>query len=628
MLKKSTKGENEMQSGGVTQVLPKENLSNGSEEAALANVDAIIAKMRTELENILTTEKPSPELEKLLASLKSMSASDPDLASAPQMSPLELVDPPEPRKSRTSKTSRVAQSLRSLIAALPFAPQANSDEENTAELMDLSPEAEKRLRSMLPLAAIPDQPANQDGVKVAIGEHQITVLESKDGIMVRSDQEQVAAEIQLSPDKKAKVIKVLGLLCLLLAAGVEAADVTTSLITGKKSYAITFFAAAIAFLAQFGLTGKPVQDAVVELMDIIKFKSIPTKKNRNAANENEDWPDLDNSGELKAIIIGTVAGLWGTYSKGSLAYYLMNTIPGDYSFADAGWWKTIACVFSVGYVATGLLTESLEFYKFTRQRLAGKSSPSPKMYARVIALMIGGTCAIVNALSDTASSIQGITTTWAIENATLGYWLTAVPSLVLDGGQKLVFEGRQLINGVEQSVNYVDDMIRGRNNAKFTLTLASIVVVMLALPYFLEVCKQPINKSFYEDVLSDIFKTLLSLQLISMLAKVLSYIGITSGAFIGAVSLHPEIKPIAEVAANKLDSIKTRLVDSCTKAQDPDVEATASLLKPDSSINDDSEDAISSPKGQRWYTFFANARQPNNELESPAPALPSWCTIS
>lgn len=380
-----------------------------------------------------------------------------------------------------------------------------------------------------------------------------------------------------------KIPKYLAFTALLMAAGVEAADVMTSLIGANKSYWIVFPASAIAFFAQFGLTGKPVQEAVAEVIDILDNKSLPTEEFRkrdaqdieagnNPNQPSEYWVDLDYYDELKAIAIGTAFGLWGIYSKGSLAYYLMNTIPGDYAFKDSWPWAIISGIFALGYVTTGLLTESLGFYKFIRDCLAGQKNPSEHAFNKYFSLVIIAPFALINAISDSANSLKAITDTFKI-NSRLGYWLTAGPSLLFDGGQKLVFEGGMLHKGVYNTLNYTNDVYRSRK----ALSLAVLVnfFACLAFTLFLEICKQPINFTFERDVASDILGDVTQFM---FAIKIFNWLSVLGGILIGTVSLHPEVEPAVNLASAKLTEVKERIEDKWAEVVECQPEEARPLL--------------------------------------------------
>lgn len=357
--------------------------------------------------------------------------------------------------------------------------------------------------------------------------------------------DEIVLEIQDSAEKPARKccsISKAVLIPALLAAGVEVADVMTSLISAKRSFAIIVPASITAYLTSFGLTGGPTESAFTEICEIIKNRGLPN-------NKPDEWPELSYGKELAALIMITILVSWATFSKFSQAYYLMNTIPGDYDYADSTWWKFVSGGFASGYTLTGLLTESLDSYKLIRKWLAGTCASYTNAAAKFAAFGIGAPFAVINAAQDVSQAVDTITDITRSKGMP-GFAMMAGPSVVLDGGQKLAFEGRTVVNSMYNFVDHVQKVYRGEER----IDPRSVIALMIAfgLSLFLEYTKLGINRSFYQQQ-ADQFS--LSGVMLAYTLLGLTWLTMFGGILIGTPSLYPEIHSVVNWHAKKLNSI-------------------------------------------------------------------------
>jgi hypothetical protein len=337
----------------------------------------------------------------------------------------------------------------------------------------------------------------------------------------------------------------------LLAAGVEVADVMTSLIGVKRSFIIVIPASITAFLASFGLTGSPTELAFEEICAMIRTRDFPKDKP-------EEWPHLSYSKELIALILASTLACWGIFSKFTQAYYLMNTVPGDYSMADTFIWKLISSVFAGGYAVTGLMTESLDAYKFIRKWLAREKAVYPSLLGKIFALGIGSPFAVINACMDSTQAITTILATYAIFGPP-GFWMMVIPAILLDGGQKLAFEGRTVVNAIYDLVTFLHKLVHGKE--KIERHSAVAFSLSLAMAVFLEYSKQALNYSFYKNEAGD-FNLDANNPAMNTFLLYLSWLTFVGGILIDTPSLFPEIKIGVTWTEDKIIALKNKIA-SC-----------------------------------------------------------------
>ncbi len=334
----------------------------------------------------------------------------------------------------------------------------------------------------------------------------------------------------------------------LLAAGVEVADVMTSLIGAKRSFAIIIPASITAYLASFGLTGHPTEQAFGEICGIIRNRGLPN-------NRPEDWPQLSYYQELGAIIVTATLGSWGTFSKFTWAYYILNTIPGDYALVDNMFWKMGSFVCASGFTLTGLLTETYDSYKLIRKWLVSDKATYSNRLGKVFGLGLGIPFGVVNASMDSTQAITTISDTYKIKGNP-GFWMIAAPAILFDGGQKLAFEGRTVINSIYDFTKHVQNLFAGAKNLDRDVTIA--FSISLAMSIFLEFSKQPINYGFYLSEAGD-FNINANNKTTSTLLLALSWLAFVGGILIGTPSLYPEVKTAVHWSGNKLCAAKNKL---------------------------------------------------------------------
>jgi hypothetical protein len=379
----------------------------------------------------------------------------------------------------------------------------------------------------------------------------------------------------------------------LLAAGVEVADVMTSLIGAKRSFIIVIPASITAFLASFGLTGSPTELAFEEICAMIRTRGFPEDKP-------EEWPHLSYNKELIALILASTLACWGIFSKFTQAYYLMNTVPGDYSMADTFIWKLVSSVFAGGYAVTGLMTESLDAYKFIRKWLAREKAVYSSLLGKIFALGIGSPFAVINACMDSTQAITTILATYAIFGAP-GFWMMVIPAIFLDGGQKLAFEGRTVVNSIYDLVTLLQKVAQGKE--KIERHSAVAFSLSLAMAVFLEYSKQALNYSFYKNEAGD-FNIDANNPVMNNFLLYLSWLTFVGGILIGTPSLFPEIKIGVVWTEDKIIALKNKIAGYLPLWFTKNTEQEP-LLRPDTAgqnINNDN-DARPYRDYSRYMTF-------------------------
>lgn len=613
----ATKSNENKKEVAVTTVLPNKANASIIEDTNLAKTTAFDKFIKNEV-----------NLDNVMSALKNILAATalPESNVTLKQNEGEKVIPTAGHVIKTATIPKGRTLSAAILATKPDAPSAGIEQEMTTISSNVPVQFEYISKSDKPLVAGMKETAFVEDTGATVFVH------------LGTGADRHIARIEPARSWKIKF----ALIPLLLAAGVEVADVMASLMSANKSYYIVYPAALIAFLAQFGLTGKPMQDYVAIILDIIKHGSLPTKNNRKLTAENEEWPDLYGKyDELKALVPAVIVGLMGMYANGSSAYYIMNTamntIPGGANYINTLSWSCTAGLFATGYAITSLCTETFSFFIHMRKVIAGKQDPHTNAYINVIAWILGGPFAIINALSDSASAIAGITKTWNI-NGNPGYWLTAVPVTLCIGSQKFFFEGTQLVRGVYNTIDYGMDLAKRR--ATLSATLALTFLACMALPAFLETCKQNINRSFYETFMSDIT----DVSKLLMAIQIYSYLSVIGYILIGAVSLQPEIQPAVEVTAEKASQLKENAVDAClgcSESAAPDARGLLADTDDDpeigGSINGDApaEKELAAKRKESFYAsnsllpLFANkptvmGQQASQEKK---PALPSFCGV-
>ena len=267
----------------------------------------------------------------------------------------------------------------------------------------------------------------------------------------------------------------------------EAADVTVSLAQANYPWFMIVTGATIAFFAAIGLTGKTALNNYVLGKQCFRHRAMPP-----------EWPLLSRTKLYIALAINSITLPAGPLAEMMQTVFLINSIPPQFGCTNSLVQKIIlgASIPIAGLVGTNkLLTDNVEGLAITVRVLAGKTKPFVSYFSIIVSLSVGILLGIFKALDDCVQAYMAYKQNFHIrsagaEKAILSANLTIAPP-------SFSFTGILYINSIDKLIGYI-------TRGKFKKVEIAGFLLTLGLAILLSYMMQPLNRTFYEQLASDL----------------------------------------------------------------------------------------------------------------------------
>lgn len=345
------------------------------------------------------------------------------------------------------------------------------------------------------------------------------------------------------------------------AALTSSAEVAHCLYTAKNfNMAVVGTATFFSFLSSIGLTFEATKENLEATCEIVKHQHLP---------QTEEWPELSYWGEISAISLTVLPGIWCPLSTAMYAYYFIEPLRGEYEIfknIPASAWVGIGTSIATVAGVSEILTNTVEMYKTTRNWIAGESTDFTNQMSYCFSPSLGGFLGFTNALQESIQSYIAIKSIFSV-TSTAGKIGIAIPT-AFNIIPNFCFEGIYLINAMDEFFGYIQK--REFEPIKILAFSASV-----AMSVYLAFVFQPLDVAFYADIILDMG---ISSEVIpAIVLETISWVMFVQRSLQTTATFYDPMLGLLDRIYNKFTSFTSYIHEQCSESETKIEEIQAKL---------------------------------------------------
>lgn len=282
----------------------------------------------------------------------------------------------------------------------------------------------------------------------------------------------------------------------------DAADIAMSIHRSANKSALTAsISGAIAFLSSIGLNFEATRDSFDETLSMIKSRKLPHAWPNASRTQRQEWPKISRGKNIAALILATPPTLVAIVGYTCSAIYVVSPVPNDWKLWEEKnshyqrlWDIFLTTPAATGSAITCAFTAGTESFKMLRRILAREQSHYFSTTSKWLSILVGGGLGVCDSIQDAVNVFVSIVSVLGLKESRWLYVVSAAATLHLFAN--FSFSGLFGVNAVDAFYQHIA-------TRQFKLKKIAAFTLALGMSGYLAYMKQPLNRSFYDEVLDD-----------------------------------------------------------------------------------------------------------------------------